>query len=451
MAARIPANGPQVARRPTVPLGVTSASLDPVESAACPAPSASHDTGPFRVGERVGTSYRVLRPLGSGGFATVYEAEDIALGRKIALKTSSLPDAELRAEAQALAAFHHPSVVGVYGFGEHRGYPFIAMELIHGRTLHEHLDLLERQGRIMPLLECINLTLPLAEVLAIIHAHGLVHRDVKPGNVMLAPGDRVVLMDFGLFLPKTIAQSELSGTPEYMAPETVEGAATCPSIDVYGLGATMYEMLTLQPPFSHPDSAVTMTMQVREEVPSLRNLRPDVPYKLAELVSEMLSKDPTARPDAASVAFRLRSCRDDLVRRARNPAFRVLVVDDDAGVNRLLQVWIAKHLPGATVECTDNAEDALVRIRQQPPDVLLLDLNMPRTSGVELVMVLRGMQLARDCMIVSVSAAAQPPDVELLRSLGITRFVSKGATMLHEVLMHVIAQWENIERLRMQA
>lgn len=388
--------------------------------------------------------------LGSGGFATVYEAEDESLGRRVAIKASTLPDFQLRAEAQALAAFHHPGVVGVYSYGEHVGYPFIAMELLHGSTLHDHLDLQDRLGRVLPLLEFIRLALPIAEVLAIIHARGLVHRDVKPANVMLAPGDRVVLLDFGLFLPRTTQGGELSGTPEYMAPETVNGATACPAADIYGLGATIYEMLTNRPPFSHPDAAVTMAMQVTKEPEPVRQVRSDVPFKLAELVADMLQKDPTARPDAAAVAFQLRACADELVRRARNPEFRVLVVDDDVGVNRLLQVWVSKHLPVATVECTDNADDALQRIREHAPDVLLLDLNMPRTSGAELVMVLRGMKLARDCMIVSVSAAAQAPDVELLRSLGITRFVTKGATMLHEVLMHVYAQWEDVLRLRME-
>lgn len=395
--------------------------------------------------------YRIVRKLGAGGCATVYEAIDESLNRPVAIKAAAFRDSQLHAEAQALAAFHHPGVVGVYGYGEHEGYPFIAMELLRGRTLHEHLDLQDRHGRLLTVLETIALALPLAEVLAVIHAHGLVHRDIKPANVMLALGDRVVLMDFGLFLPRMIGGAELSGTPEYMAPETVRGEASCFATDIYGLGATLYEMLVMRPPFSHADPNVTMAMQMTSEPAPVRQIRTDVPYKLAELVHEMLQKEMTARPDAGAVTFRLRQCRQELLRRAHNPDFRVLVVDDDASVNRLLQLWISKHLPGATVECVDRAEAALQRIREHVPDVLLLDLNMPHTSGVELAMELRGMQLARDCMIVSVSAAAQPMDVALLRTLGVNRFVAKGGTMLHEVLTHVFAQWESVERLRSQA
>ena len=401
---------------------------------------------PFKVGEVVGGVYKILGTLGSGGYGTVYEADDLRLGRRAAIKMSRQSDAELQAEARALASFHHPGIAAVYGFGEHRGCPYIAMERLQGGTLQNRLDALAGVGRIMPVLEAIGLLLSIANILAVIHQRGLVHRDVKPSNVMLAPDGRVVLMDFGLFLPSAGVEGRPTGTAEYMAPEAIRGEPASAAVDIYGLGVTAYEMLTADVPFTYEQIVGTLEGQLMPDIVPLRDLRSDVPAVLAELVHEMIEPEPLSRPDTVAVGYRFRQIREAVHAKAANPSFRVLVVDDDPAVNKLLSVWVSKNLPGAEVLTASDGDEALDTIRTTPPDVLLLDLNMPRTSGVELCMVLRGMKLARDCMIVSVSAAAQPPDLELLRQLGITRFVPKGSTMLHDVLVHVFAQWENVMR-----
>lgn len=395
---------------------------------------------PFARGERLGDNYVITDLIGRGGFAWVYEAHDVALGRRVAIKVAADDGRELQAEARALAAIRHPGVVAVYAFGSHRGHDYLVMEMLRGVTLDQFLHARRSRGEPLTPSEVTAILRDLACILAAIHALGVVHRDVKPSNVMLGPGGRMVLFDFGLFLPKFQSDSGVCGTPSYMSPESVLGDAACPARDIYSLGVVGYELLTGNPPFHHPDPNVTMIQAVQNDLPSLREKRPDIPGKLARLLSEMLDKDPARRPEAASLEYRLDEVMRDIRDKAARRAIRVLVVDDDLAIVRLLSSYLISRLPGCEVESALNASDALERIKQRVPDVLLLDLNMPKISGVELVMYLRGSTLTDDCMVVSVSAAAQTPDLELLQRLGVERFVPKGAGMLERVLHHCLVQ-----------
>ncbi len=401
---------------------------------------ASRDFGPFRPGERVEDKYDIVVPLGKGAFATVYEAWDAALARPVAIKVVSDDGVELQAEARALAATRNPGVVKVYGFGTHRGYPYLVMELLRGVTLESFLQDRLRQDRPLSPSEVCTLLRGIASILSFVHVLGLVHRDVKPDNVMLCPEGRLVLFDFGLFMPQFQGDRDIGGTPAYMSPEAVLGELACPARDVYSLGAVAYELLTGSPPFDHPDPDVTMFQVVQAEPARLRSIRPDVPGSLARLIAQMLDKDPLRRPSAAELGPRL----DDVTRMLRDKAghreMAILVVDDDEAIVRLLTAFLQARLPGSEVQSARNAEEALERIRGRPPDVLLLDLNMPKTSGVELVMYLRDTTWTEDCMVVSVSAAARDPDVDLLGRLGVVRFVPKGAGMLQAVLHHCLVQ-----------
>ena len=401
---------------------------------------------PFRKNERVGEAYKIGNVLGHGGFGTVYEAYDEVLQRRVALKTTAQPEAELRSEARALAAFRHPGVVSVYGFGTHEGHPYIVMERVFGKTLEAHLAARFAAGAKISVVEAIELSLAIAEVLAAIHAHGLVHRDLKPANVMLTPNGRLVVMDFGTFRTVHSSEPELVGTLQYMAPEALSRTRVSPAVDVFALGMTMYEMLAGAVPFDTVVKFISFT-EHKLALPPLRDARPDVPSQLAGLVHEMLDLDPTRRPDSPSVAFRLRAAREDLRQQAATRPLRILIVDDEPALCRLLRTWLSKSVTDCHIECANNGEEALRMVHREPPEVLILDLCMPNMSGMELAMHLRAMKSTRDCMIVSVSAAANEHDVDLLRHLGITRFVPKGETFLRQVLEHVLAQ----QRLLAQA
>jgi CheY-like chemotaxis protein/tRNA A-37 threonylcarbamoyl transferase component Bud32 len=394
------------------------------------------DTTLFEIGELVGGAYEIRSVLGEGGMGRVYGAHDVALNRRVALKASwpSIEDTLLAKEAQAIASVRHPGMIDVYGAGTHRGIPFLVMEFLYGVNLETFLDKRRGDASMLTVSEVLDLLIPVADALAAVHRSGITHRDVKPANIMLTPNGRIVLMDFGLFTPESDANAELSGTPEYMAPESLTGKVDPRNaffVDIYALGMTAYELLTGDVPFAYETPQEVVRAQVREKVPDIREERPDLSPRLAELVHEMLAKDPLERPQGMeAVVFRLRAAREALnVPVPVQEKFTALVVDDDAALGKLLGMYVTRAVPETQVIVVDDAERALVALRERPPDVMLVDLHMPRMNGIELCMMLRGMHLADQCTIVAVSAGARDADIDLLRQLGITRFVPKGAEL----------------------
>jgi serine/threonine protein kinase len=394
----------------------------------------------FRVGDVLSGTYTVTALLGEGGMGQVFEAQDQDLNRRVAIKAAwNHARQSLRAEAQALAAIRHPGVAGVYCLGEHDGVSFVVLERIYGKTLHQHLQTRVALGQHLTVPEVVDLMVSLADALAAVHDHGIVHRDIKPANIMLAPGNRVVLMDFGLFLPEQAmaTTTELSGTPAYMAPETIQGEGTGALVDAYALGILAFQLLTGVVPFQGESSIEVMRSHLTQPVPDLASYRLDVPQKLAALVYQLLAKAPEERPsDMRSIAFRLLAVRAEL--KASPPTkFSILIVDDQPDLVRLLKTVLGRALPDVEVRSADDGEAAMRAVQAQPPHVLLLDLHMPKMNGVELCMYLRGTSLADHVTIIGVSAGAQPSDLELLRHLGVTRFVTKGDRLGKRILEHI--------------
>jgi len=173
----------------------------------------------FEIGEMVAGTYEIRGILGEGGMARVYAAQDTVLNRKVAIKASftGFDAAILFKEAQALASIRHPGMIDVHSAGTHRNIPYFVMEQLSGVNLATFLD--KRKGTPLAVAEALDILIPVADALAAIHRVGMAHRDVKPGNVMLTPSGRIVLMDFGLFQPESDANPLQSGTPEYMAQE----------------------------------------------------------------------------------------------------------------------------------------------------------------------------------------------------------------------------------------
>jgi serine/threonine-protein kinase len=407
----------------------------------------------FDIGEVVAGTYEIRGVLGEGGMGCVYGAHDTALNRRVAIKASwpSVDEDMLLKEAQAIASVRHPGMIDVFAFGHHRGIPFLVMEYLYGVDL---ASFLEKRFGDAPLsaTETLDLLIPVADALAAVHRSGIVHRDVKPGNIMLTPNGRMVLMDFGLFQPESDDRTKLSGTPEYMAPESLLGEVqprTAFLVDVYALGMTAYELLAGDAPFVHDTPGRTVRAQIYKDPPPLLEKRPDLPPRLAALVHEMVAKDLLERPPSMeAVAFRMRALREAgsvKPRETQRDQFAVLVVDDDAALAKLVGLYATRAVPDAHVLLAEDAEHALASIRERPPDVMLLDLHMPRMNGIELCMMLRGMHLADQCTIVAVSAGASPGDLDLLMQLGLTRFVPKGAelgALLAAELTEIYATWQ---------
>jgi uncharacterized RDD family membrane protein YckC len=251
--------------------------------------------------DRIG-DYQLLRPIGQGGMGQVWEAEQAGTGRRVAVKLlsprlSATPeniDRFLR-EGKLAASLSHPRTTFVFGAGQHNGRPYIAMELMPGRTLK---DVLDEEGP-LPVARAVDYLLDVIDGLEAAHALGVIHRDVKPSNCFLDGDGRVKVGDFGLS-KSLVSDAELTrtgaflGTPQFAAPEQVRGGVVDQRTDVYAVGATLFCLLTGRAPFEG-DAVAVIAQIVSDAAPSLRSLRPDVRPTLDRVVARALEKDPDRR------------------------------------------------------------------------------------------------------------------------------------------------------------
>ncbi|MFI9051992.1 WD40 repeat domain-containing serine/threonine protein kinase [Streptomyces sp. NPDC053427] len=269
--------------------------------------------------------YELKELLGRGGMGEVWLGRDSSLlRREVAVKV--LPPMmgpgavrRFQREASTLAGLQHPGITVVHDAGEQDGCLFIVMELLRGHDLARVMA--EHRGP-LPVGRAVNLARQTAVALAAAHGSGVIHRDLKPGNLFVQPGDQVKICDFGI-ARTTDASAVLTtagrmvGTPLYMSPEQWRAADIDARTDLYSLGCVLYELLAGRPPFTTEASVFALMHQHVEELPTpLRELRPDVPEHLADLVQGLLAKDPAERPDALAVAGELARSAD------RDPADR---------------------------------------------------------------------------------------------------------------------------------
>jgi hypothetical protein len=269
----------------------------------------------------------VEQEVGRGGVGIVYRARDEMSGQQVALKVIALPgvdageEARFRREGRVLAGLSHEGIVRVVAFGQlDDGQPFIAMEWLEGE------DIARRQKRApLPLARCVRVAADVADALSAAHAAGIVHRDVKPSNVILAGSDprnvedtfRVKLVDFGVAAAedaKLTRTGAIVGTPAYMAPEQARGDAEIDArADLYALGATLFEMIAGRPPHVGPTPIAILARLVTTPAPRLCEVLPDVPLVLDEMVARLLATSPAERAgSAAEVAQGLRAIADEL-------------------------------------------------------------------------------------------------------------------------------------------
>ena len=243
--------------------------------------------------------YRVEETLGEGGTSSVWRGVDVVLDRNVAIKVlRSRGDerfvARFRREAQAAAALNHPNIVSVYDTGSDNGVQYIVMELVEGETL---ADVLRREGPLPPQ-RAVAMGAAIARALHAAHGAGLVHRDVKPGNVMVTPTGEVKVMDFGIArgaADDTLTQTgTVIGTAAYLAPEQARGDKADPRTDVYALGCVLFEMVTGRPPFIG-GSALELAYQHVNEDPSPPSELAPVPADLEAAIMRALDKDPDRR------------------------------------------------------------------------------------------------------------------------------------------------------------
>ena len=261
--------------------------------------------------------YQVLKELGRGAMGIVYLAEDTELARKVAIKMISLQgsehernahEARFRQEARAAGGVSHPSIITIYDVGREGDVAFIAMELVEGRELRE----LIAGGELTPS-QAIELAALIADGLAYAHERGVIHRDIKPGNIMVLKDGRVKVMDFGiarLQQPTVKTQTGvLLGSPQYMSPEQVAGAEVDARADIFSLGVVLYEMVTGVKPFDAVDLSQVLFWVVNMPAKPPSERRPGLPAVVDYIVARALKKKPAERyATATELAADLRKC-----------------------------------------------------------------------------------------------------------------------------------------------
>ena len=297
------------------------------EDAVSVVEAASPDEG--LIGKKV-SHYRVLQILGGGGMGVVYQAEDIKLGRRVALKflpeelaTDSVALQRFEREARAASALDHPNICTIYEFGEHQGKPFIVMQLLEGQTLREHIASAGLGKTVWPVEKLSDLAIQITEGLDAAHRQGIIHRDIKPANIFITNRGEAKILDFGV--AKLTSAAELQdnsqrmegsglqsspalgltvtgkamGTASYMSPEQVRGEKLDARSDLFSFGLVLFEMATTQRAF--PGETATRVHQaiLGQKHPSPRELNPGIPSPLEEIIRKCLEKDRELRYRAA--------------------------------------------------------------------------------------------------------------------------------------------------------
>jgi two-component system LytT family response regulator len=383
--------------------------------------------------------YRILDELGRGGMGVVYRALDTSLGREVALKVlgpAASPGGEqerrLRVEARAAAALVHPSVSVIYEIDQAEGATFIAMELVRGRPLASLIaETPLRPGR------ALDLALEVAEGLAEAHARGIVHRDLKPKNVMLTDSGHAKIIDFGLaklLKPRSPFESgsdtpswgetdpgRILGTAAYMSPEQVRGGELDARSDLFAFGALLYEMLSGEPAFRRETGVETLHAVLKEPAPRLREEGLGAAGPVLQRVLDLcLAKSPDDRyASVADLVADLREARRRLdagpastepvleragVPRSARPGeagapLRVLIVDDEEPARTLLREYLGAAGGVEIVGECRNGFEAVKAVNDLAPDLLFLDIQMPRLNGFEVLEL-----LGRDVAVVFATA-----------------------------------------------
>ncbi len=430
----------------------------PLEDPGLLCASCSGTPGDRGAAQLVDGRYAIIGELGSGAMGVVYLARDVGLGRDVALKliaprALAAPGAagRFRDEAAALASIRNDNIVSVYAFGPHDGSLFFAMEYVAGRTLEELIVEHARHGSTIPVHRALTLLTQVARGLAAVHARGLVHRDVKPANIVVEDGTaRPVLVDFGLALRDApdAPEAERGGTPAYMAPE--QGPLALPSTrvtlasDVYSLGCTAFELLTGRQPFlgdsiddllrQHAEAPPPLLSAIRPELASLSGViarclakRPELRFESCALLADALEEAGAAWLEVFRGASTMDLARTGSFPAAEPTAVRVLVIDDDDAFRRFATraAQLAFYRTPVKVVSVASGEEAVREARRAPPHLVLLDYDMPGLDGVMTLSALRALPEGAAARVIVLSASAGSEQRWRFGAMGVSHFVSK--------------------------
>lgn len=253
-----------------------------------------------KIGMLICDRYEIIEKVGTGGMADVYKAKDHRLNRYVAVKvlkqefsTDTKFVTKFRAEAQSVAGLSHSNIVGVYDVGEEDGLYYIVMELVEGITLKKYI---ERKGR-LDIREAIGISIQIAQGLEAAHDHHIIHRDIKPQNIIISKDGNVKVTDFGIAkaASSNTITSNAMGSVHYISPEQARGGFSDEKSDIYSLGITMYEMLSGKVPFTGESTVAVALAHIQEEAVPLTAIDPDIPKSIEMIVSKCMQKKPELR------------------------------------------------------------------------------------------------------------------------------------------------------------
>jgi len=254
----------------------------------------------IKIGMLIADRYEILEKVGTGGMADVYKSKDHTLNRYVAVKVLKQEFSEnanfvskFRVEAQAAAGLMHPNIVNVYDVGEEKGIYYIVMELVDGITLKNYIA---KRGR-LGYKEAVTIALQVSMGLEVAHRNHIIHRDIKPQNIIISRDGKVKVTDFGIAKAATsdTITSNVMGSVHYTSPEQARGGFSDEKSDVYSLGVTLYEMLTGEVPFDGETTVAIAIRHIQEPMPSPRKINPDIPYSVDQIVLKCCEKSPDRR------------------------------------------------------------------------------------------------------------------------------------------------------------
>ena len=341
----------------------------------------------------LGAQFQLGAVLGQGGFGVVFRAHDPFLERDVAIKVldpalalDAAREEQFLHEARTIAAAEHPHIVPLYSAESKAGLLYLVMRLLPGQSLKDRIA----EGK-LPAAAAARIALECAGALAAAHAIGVVHRDIKPGNILLDANGNATVTDFGIALVTSRPARELvgssTGTPQYMSPEQALGEPVDGRSDVYALGVVLYEMLTGACPFSGRNATEVIAKHVSAPIPKVSEREPQIPVTLVRLVDRMLSKEPAGRPTAAELVKELTaaSTPDGLLtpsqvrgRRWKRRGVYVAIAALGAVPVIIIAVGIAIRLMTFLVGGGEGADPALIASESAVPDSIV---RMARAVG----------------------------------------------------------------------
>jgi len=347
--------------------------------------------------------YRIVSRLGEGGMGAVYLADDMPLGRRVALKILPAPLAadpermhRFVQEAKLASSLTHPNIAYIHEIGEDSGLRFLAMEYVEGEPLSARLS----RGP-LPFSELVAVAIQVADALDAAHSKGIVHRDIKPSNLMLTPRGHLKVLDFGLAKMQAANPAgeetqlitdpgTVIGTVAYMSPEQALGREVDPRTDLFSLGIVLYEMATARLPFSGATPSETIARILGAQPEALGRFNYELPESFDRIVRKCLEKDRARRYQSArDLLVDLKNLERDAA--GRVPALavprhlRVAIVDDEELARALLREYIGASAGVEIVAECANGFEAVKAIADLAPDLVFLDVQMPKLDGFEVL------------------------------------------------------------------